>query len=332
MKLARDADPSSTASAAPSGPAALSPDAAPTPAASAPPAQPRWRMLAAFASVYVLWGSTYVAIRFAIESLPPLGMAGVRFLVAGGILYTLARVRGAPRPSWPEVRAAGIVGVLLLGLGNGGVVLAERSVPSGLVALLIAGTPLWMTILDMFGAGGTRPTRPVIVGLVAGLAGVAVLIGPPDLSGGTGVDPLGAALVLGASLSWSGGSLYSRRTRLPESPLVATGVEMLVGGAFLVIAGLLRGELTTFSYALVTPRAVLAWAYLVVAGSLFGFTAYIYLLRHTTPARAASYAYVNPVIAVFLGWALASEPIGTRTFIAAPIIIGALVLITRAKR
>jgi drug/metabolite transporter (DMT)-like permease len=291
-------------------------------------------MVAAFASVYVLWGSTYLAIRFALETLPALSMAGARFLLAGAVLFGLARVRGAEKPTLVEWRSSAIVGTMLLLFGNGGVVLAEqRGVPSGLAALLVGGTPLWMTIIDAVRPNGVRPTRGVVLGLVAGLSGVGLLVGPDALSHGTGssLDPIGVVMTLCASLSWSLGSLYSRHAKMPASPLLSTGMQMLSGGALLTIVGVLQGELTTFSVTDVTLRSALAWVHLVIAGSLLGFTAYIWLLRHTTPARAASYAYVNPVIAVLLGWGLADEAITVRMVLAMAVILGSLALIARAK-
>ncbi|MCK6549402.1 EamA family transporter [Myxococcota bacterium] len=302
-----------------------------TPGATSPPVL---HMVAAFASVYVLWGSTYIAIRFALETLPALVMAGARFLLAGSVLFAIARMRGAARPSAIEWRSSAIVGTMLLLFGNGGVVLAEqRGVPSGLAALLVGGTPLWMTIIDAVRPNGVRPTRGVVLGLVAGLSGVALLVGPDALSHGTGstLDALGVVMTLAASLSWSLGSLYSRHAEMPASPLLSTGMQMLSGGVLLTLVGLLQGELATFELANVTLRSALSWLHLVVAGSLLGFTAYIWLLRHTTPARAASYAYVNPVIAVLLGWGLADEAITPRMVLAMVIILGSLAIIARAK-
>lgn len=288
-------------------------------------------MIVAFAAVYVLWGSTYLGIRFALETLPPFLMAGARFLIAGVILYGWARAQGIPRPKPVHWRSAAIVGGLLLAVGNGGVVFAEQRVPSSLVALLIAGTPLWMTMLDWLVGGAVRPSLQVAIGLVAGLFGVVILIGPGTLAGAGGVDPVGGAVVLLASFSWASGSLYSRRAPLPDSPILATGMEMLSGGVLLFAAGVLFGELGQLDPSRISLRSMLAVAYLIVAGSLVGFTAYIWLLRNTTPARATTYAYVNPVVAVILGWAFADEPVTVRMAIAGAVIVGALVLITRAR-
>jgi drug/metabolite transporter (DMT)-like permease len=286
------------------------------------------RVVAAFAAVYLIWGSTYLAIRFAIETVPPFTMAGVRYLIAGAVLYGWMRLRGTSSPTRYHWISAAIVGGLLLLGGNGGVVWAEQRVPSGLTALLITSVPLWMALLNWLRPGGMRPSGPVAIGLFTGFAGVALLVSPGELAGGLHVDPLGGAVLLLASLSWAAGSLYSRHARFPESALLATAMEMIAGGVLLLAAGLVAGEWARLDLAAVSPKSFLAFAYLIAFGSLVGFTAYIWLLRVTTPARVSTYAYVNPVVAVFLGWALAGEPLTPRTLIAAAIIICAVVLIT----
>jgi len=293
-----------------------------------PAKPPRWRVVTAFAAVYLIWGSTYLAIRLAVETMPPFLMAGIRFLIAGAILYAWTRWRGTPQPTRAHwLAAAGVGGLLLLG-GNGGVVWAAQHVPSGLTALLIATVPLWMALLNWLRPNGVKPNNGVIAGLILGFMGITLLIGPSKLASGHHVDPLGAAVLIIASLSWAAGSLYSRRAQLPASPLLATGMEMLAGGALLLIASLLFGEWTRFELSAPSLRSWLALSYLIFFGALIGFTAYIWLLRVTTPAQASTYAYVNPVVAIFLGWAFASEPLTVRTLLAAAIIIGAVVVIT----
>lgn len=292
----------------------------------------RAQVVTAFALVYVIWGSTYLAIRFAIETLPPFLMAGARFVVAGGALYAWTRRPGAAdrpaRPTGGEWAWGTLVGALLLLMGNGGVVWAERVVPSGVVALLVAVVPIWMVLLDWLRPGGARPTALVIAGLVTGLVGLVVLVGPQSIIGGGAIDGVGAAVALTGSLAWAAGSILARSERLPRTPMLATAVEMIGGGVLLLAAGLLTGETHGFSLAAVTLRSGLSWAYLVTFGSLVGFTAYIWLLGNVSAARASTYAYVNPVVAVFLGWALANEPLTARTLVAAAIIVGAVVLIT----
>ena len=288
----------------------------------------RWKVVAAFAALYVLWGSTYLAIRFAIETLPPFWMAAARFLTAGTILYAVMRWRGTPVPKPAHWRSAFVVGLLLLLGGNGGVVWAEQRVPSGIAALLVATVPLWMVLLDGAGRGWRLPHPQLLLGIGVGLAGVALLVGPGQTAGGGGVDTTGALVLLVASLSWTAGSLYSRKAELPPSPFLGSAMQMLGGGAGLVVAGLLAGEASRLDLAAASGRSLAALLFLVVFGSLVGFTAYIWLLRVTTPALVSTYAYVNPVVAVLLGWAFAGEPVTARTLLAAAVIVGAVALIT----
>jgi len=292
---------------------------------------PRWRLLAAFAAVYLIWGSTYLAIRFAIDTLPPFLMAGVRFLVAGTVLYLWARLRGAPRPRLLEWRSAAVIGGLLLLGGNGGVVWAERTVPSGVVALLVASEPLWIVLLDWLPPRPARPGARVLAGLGIGFAGVVLLIAPWQTSA-SAIDPVGSVVVVLAAASWAAGSLYSRRAPLPRSPLLTTGMQMLAGGALLTATGLGAGEAARFDPAAVSLASVASLAYLVVFGSLVAFTAYVWLVRHAPAPKVATYAYVNPVIAVVLGWALAGEPLGARTLLAAAVILGAVALLSAVRR
>lgn len=287
----------------------------------------RERLIIAFAAVYLIWGSTYLAIRFAIETLPPLLMAGIRFMIAGAILYSWTRPSEASRPAPHHWRHATVIGGLLLLGGNGGVVWAEQRVPSGLTALLIATVPFWMVLLDWVRRDGVRPTGRVVLGLFLGFAGAGLLVGPGEFAGSGRVDLMGAGVLMLASLSWATGSLYSRRARLPESPLLTTAMEMLAGGVLLMVLGLLTGEGARLNLEGLSLRSLLSLSYLIVFGSLVGFTAYIWLLRHTTPTRASTYAYVNPVVAVILGWAVANEPLTPRTLVAAAVIVPAVALI-----
>ena len=301
----------------------------------------RSRILAAFAAVYLVWGSTYLGIRFAVETIPPFLMGGVRFIIAGGALYLWMRMRGTPKPSRIEWRNTAIVGGFLILGGNGGVVWAEQFVPSGVAALLVAILPFWMVLIDWARPGGTRPGTGVVVGLVVGLIGLVVLIGPSALDpssqssaeaeAGNGVMLSGAIVLILASLSWALGSIYSRHVTMPKSAFTATGMEMLCGGLLMSTLSLIVGEPMRFDLADVSARSIGAFVYLTTIGSLVGFTAYIWLLKVQPAARVATYAYVNPVVAVFLGWALAGEKLSLRTGIAAAIIIGAVALITTAR-
>ncbi|MBW3625190.1 MAG: EamA family transporter [Armatimonadetes bacterium] len=292
---------------------------------------PKFLTIFALVAVYLIWGSTYLAIRIAIETLPPFLMAGTRFLLAGAVLYAWTLARGAERPTANHWKAAAVIGAALLLGGNGLVVWAEQRVPSSLTALLISITPLWMTLMDWARPGGVLPRRAVAAGLLLGFAGVAMLIGPSEMMGEGQVDPIGATALIFATISWAGGSLYSRFAKLPASPLLVTGMEMLAGGALLTLAGLLTMEVQRIEWAQVSMRSVSAYIYLTLIGSLVGFSAYVWLLKNTPLALASSYAYVNPVVAVILGWAVAGEPLTPRTLLAAGVIIMAVVLITTQR-
>lgn len=283
----------------------------------------------ALAAVYLIWGSTYLAILFAIETLPPFLMASARFLFAGGLLYAWARWKGAPRPSLAHWRSAALIGMFLLLGGNGGVVWAEQRVESGLAALLVSTEPLWIVLLVWLLPGGHRPTMRVVTGLLLGFAGLVLLVNPGSTTGG--VDLLGAAVIVLAALSWAWGSLYGQRAKLPESPLLTTGIQMLCGGGLLFLASLVTGEPAGFDPAAVSLKSMLALGYLVVFGSLVAFTAYVWLLRAASPVLVSTYAYVNPVVAVFLGWALAGEPLTAGTLIAAAVILSGVALITSSQ-
>jgi drug/metabolite transporter (DMT)-like permease len=285
----------------------------------------------AFAAVYLIWGSTYLAILFAIETLPPLLMAAGRFLSAGALLYGVMRWQGVAAPTRQEWLGGVMVGGLLLLGGNGMVVLAEQWVPTGIAALLVATVPLWMVVLEWLRPGGSRPTSGTLLGVALGLVGMGLLVGPTLAAGSSAINPFGVLLVLLAALSWAFGSLYSRQAALPSSPLMATAVEMVAGGALLLLAGTLTGEWSHFDPGAVSLRSLLAFGYLAVFGSLIAFTAYVWLLRVVNPALVATYAYINPVVAVFLGWAFVGETITARTMVATAVIVGAVALITMQK-
>lgn len=254
-------------------------------------------------------------------------MAGGRFLIAGSILFFWARARGAPFPTRAQWRAGAMIGALLFLLSNGALTWSEQRVPTGLAALLLSVIPLWMVLIHQIERRGKDFGPRLVAGLVLGVGGIVVLVGPSQLLGGGRVDTVGALVLLGGSLSWSIGSLRARRAALPPSPIMAASLEMLTGGAFLVILGIATGELQAFRVSAVSARSVFGVSYLIAFGSLVGFTSYNWLLGHTTPARVATYAYVNPVIAVFLGWIVAGESLTARTVVAAVVIVSAVVLI-----
>ena len=288
----------------------------------------RWRVALAFAAVYLIWGSTYLAIRLAIETIPPYLMGGIRFLIAGGSLYAVLRWRGVKTPSRRHWRAALIVGGLLLFGGNGGVMVAEQYVPSSLAALIIATVPLWMVLLNWKWGDRLRPSVGTAIGLGLGVIGIGLIAAPGQSAAEGAINPIGLAMLIAASLSWSIGSLYSRRAQLPTNALLSTSMEMLAGGGLMLIAGLLLGQGAQIHLDQVSLLSLAALAYLVIFGSLIGFTAYVWLLKVSTPARVSTYAFVNPVVAVFLGWAFAGEQLSARVMVAAAIIILAVVLIT----
>ncbi len=292
---------------------------------------PRGLVLAAFAAVYLIWGSTYLGIRFAVETLPPFLMGGARFLISGLILYTWLRVTGTPAPSRINWRRAAVAGALLLGIGNGGVNWAEQKVPSGLTALIIAGTPVWFALFDWLRPGGTRPTRQTALGIIVGFAGVSLLVGSRSAWQSTTVDFTGVAALVLASMAWAGGSLYAKYADKPESPLMTAAQQMIAGSAILSLAGCLLGEASAFEWSRVSVRSLTAFTYLTLIGSLVGFSAYAWLLKATTPARASTYAYVNPVIAVFLGWAIGGETLTGRMLLAAGIIVLGVIIITMRR-
>ncbi len=291
---------------------------------------PRGQIIAAFASIYTVWGSTYLAIRYAVETMPPFVMGGSRFLISGVLLYAWSRSRGAPRPTLRQWRNATIAGGFLLLGGNGGVVWAEQTVSSGMTALLVSILPFWLVIIEWARPPRRRPSAAVLIGLVVGFLGLVVLIGPGDI-GANGVSLLGAIVLILASLSWAIGSFWSRDADMPESGLLTTGMEMLGGGALLFLAGVVFGELRGLDVSAISRASWVGWIYLIVFGSLIGFTSYIWLLDKVSPAHLGTYAYVNPVVAVILGWAIAGETFSLRTGIAAVIVICAVALITTAR-
>ncbi|MDZ4772592.1 MAG: EamA family transporter [Planctomycetota bacterium] len=284
----------------------------------------RGRLIAAFAAVYILWGSTYVAIKFAVETLPPFTMAGVRFVTAGIILLAWTQLRGEGGATLRQWRSAAIAGALMMMASNGLVCWAEKRVDSSLAALLVATVPLWMMTLDWARRGGSRPSAATLTGVIVGLVGVAILVWPEE--GRVQLDFAGVAALLVATLCWSIGSIYTRSADLPKSMIRATAMQMTCGGVLQFALGTALGELQTFEPDLVTAKSVWSLAYLLVAGSLVGFTAYIWLLRNTTAARAATYAYVNPIVAVILGAWLASEEITWRRLVGAGVVLLGVVL------
>lgn len=288
----------------------------------------RAALLVAFATLYVIWGSTYLAIRIAVVSWPPLLLAGVRFTLAGGGLYAWLRLRGVPAPTRRQWGGAAVVGTLLLGGGNGGVCWAEQWIPSGEAALIIASVPLWMTALPWVLRRAPMPHPLALAGIALGLSGVALLVSGPRA--GAVAGPTGAPLAAGrlvlllSALSWSVGSLLSRGLPLPGQPAMASALEMLAAGPVIALGSAAKGEWGHFHLTAVTGGGWSALVYLIVFGSFAGFGSYVYLLKHTSAARASTYAFVNPLVAVLLGTLVAHEPLGGRTLGAAALIVAAV--------
>jgi len=287
---------------------------------------PPFKIITAFAAVYILWGSTYLAIRIAIETLPPFLMAGTRFLCAGILLYLLVPSSERVTPSRIQWKSAVTIGALLLLGGNGAVCWAQQKVPSGITALIIATVPLWTVLLEWLWMRRPAPSWLVLTGVLLGFGGLWLLIRPEAEQ--ASIPLTGGLILLGAALSWSIGSILARKVPQVPSAFQATSMEMLSGGALLLIAGCLSGEVSGLGRSVISTRSLLALAYLILFGALLGFTAYKYILKNTSPLLSSTYAYVNPIIAVFLGWAFAAEPLGHSTVAGAACIIAAVFMIT----
>ncbi len=271
----------------------------------------------AFLSIYIIWGSTYLAIRFAIDTIPPLVMAGARFLLAGLPLYLVLRLMGTERPSLAEWRTSCVLGVLLLSVGTGGVVLSEKSVPSGLVSLFVAMVPVYVAILEWMVGGFKKVSYLSGLGLLVSTFGIFILVSPSLLGGVGKVDAMGILLVMFSSFSWALGTVISRKLTMPRSAMLGTAMQMIAGGAFLLVAAFIFGEHRDFEPARISLSSLAAFGYLTLFGSIAAFSAYTWLLKHLSPERVSTYAYVNPVVAVLLGWVILGEPVGPTTVVAA---------------
>jgi drug/metabolite transporter (DMT)-like permease len=287
----------------------------------------------ALLALYIVWGSTYLAIRFAVETIPPFMHASLRFLISGAILYIWRRMAGDEAPTISNWKATAIVGAALLLGGNGLVAWAEQTVPSGIAALMISTSPFWLVLFEAVRSGGGKPTWQSIVGLIMGFSGVFLLIGPAEILGTSGrFDTFGIILLLLAPISWSMGSIYARGADMPKSTLLGTGMEMLAGAVALFLVSLVKGELSGFSFAQVSTQSWLGLLYLITFGSLVGFVAYGWLLHNAPVSLLSTYAYVNPVVAVFLGWLFANEKLTPQMGVASAIIIASVILINIARQ
>lgn len=299
----------------------------------------RTALLAGFAAIYLIWGSTYLGIRVAVETIPPFLMASGRFLIAGTIVATYIALTRGFRPTPRQWRDNTIVGAFLCLGGNGLVSWSEQKIPSGIATLIISVGPVFVVLMDWAifalskdGKQGTRPVPLTFLGLAVGLVGLGVLVGPDVLHDGVGgLDPWGVVGLLAATFSWSVGMLVTRYAQEPAEPFTAAGIQMLTGGVWLLGASALMGELTHLDLSVISTRSAGAFVYLVVFGSLIGFSTFTWLMKHSTPAKVSTYAYVNPVVAVFLGWLILHEQVSPRIFLAAAIIVASVVIITIAK-
>lgn len=285
------------------------------------------KLILAFAAVYIIWGSTYLGIRIAIESIPPFLMAGTRFVIAGSILYIIARIKSNEKLTLIHWRSGLIIGGLLLLGGNGGVVWAEQFVPSGLTALLVSTVPIWIIIMNWMLPNGEKITLKTVIGVFLGFIGLFLLVNPHDLTKSGGVDLIGAGVLLFATFTWAIGSIYSNHAVLPKSKIMTVAIEMISGGILLLIFSFITGDVSKFSIEEVSTRSVLSLIYLIIFGSIIAFTAYMWLLGAAGPSKATTYAYVNPVVALLLGWFFVDEIITMEIVIAMVIILTAVALI-----
>jgi drug/metabolite transporter (DMT)-like permease len=288
-------------------------------------------LVVAFATIYLVWGSTYLAMHVAVESMPPFAMAAGRFILAGLILYAFVRLRGTPAPTARQWRENALTGTLLLVGGNGLVAWALHYIPSGVAALIIAISPVFFVLIEWAWPGGRRPTALTFFGLILGFGGAAWLAAPWEHAVGKSLHTGGLLALVAACFLWPLGSIYSRNTKNPAPPFMGSAVQMLMGGIALGIVSLMRGELHGFSLAAVSAKSWWSFIYLVVIGSLVGFSTFVWLMKHSTPTRVSTYAYVNPVVAVFLGWLMLDEDVNRRTILSAVVIVAGVVLITWQK-
>jgi drug/metabolite transporter (DMT)-like permease len=294
------------------------------------PVHPRTSVVLGFAAIYLIWGSTYLGIRYAVETIPPLLMMGVRHSVAGALVYVWARRRGASAPRFKQWGYAVIAGALLFLGGHGTLAWAEQKVPSGLAALLCATLPLWTVLVAQFDGTERKLGLRAWLGLLLGFAGVALLIGPDALR--ARLDLLAAGAVLSSALLWALGTSYTRAARMPSSTVLSAAMQMMSGGATLLIASLLTGEAGRVHLANITTRSVFALAYLIVFGSIIAFTVYTWLVTVSSPSMLSTYAYVNPAVAVLIGWVVAGEVVGVRTLAATAIILAGVALVSTRRK
>ena len=293
--------------------------------------RPAWKTLLAFAIIYFVWGSTYYAIRVGVREVPPFLLAAMRFLIAGVVLYGWTRSRGERRPAGREWAAVALVAFLIFAMDYGLVFWAEQRVASGLTAVMMATIPVFMALGEIFILGTQRLTVRLVAALLIGLGGVGVLVSRSLDLGGAPIDRLGALALIVGAMSWSIASALARMLPMPESKVVSAGAQMLAGGVFLAVISCVLGEYRNFHAGNVSRGAWIALVYLIVAGSIIAFTAYVWLLHHESPTKVGTYAYVNPVVAVVLGYFLGGEELGLRTVLGTVFVLISVVVITTTK-
>lgn len=293
-----------------------------------PAAPSRGAIILAFATIYIVWGSTYLGIRVAVETIPPVLMASMRFAVAGILLFSFLKIRGAAWPTLDQWKHQSVIGIFLLLGGNAVVSWCELRTPSGITALVLGASPVLMVFVDWVRPGGKRPTVGLGLGVAVGIVGLALLLGPGAIPAGQEPPIIDIVALILSSLSWWIGSFYSKHVKTGTPLLMASAMQMLVGSAVMLLAGSMLGEGRAFNFSAISPHSWMAFSYLVVVGSIVAFPTYIWLLEHSTPAKVSSFAYANPVIAVFLGWLILGEPMNLRVILATLVIVGAVVIIT----
>jgi drug/metabolite transporter (DMT)-like permease len=292
----------------------------------------RWKTLLAFAIIYFVWGSTFLAIRVGVREVPPFLLAGMRFFAAGIVLYLWMRAKGTASPTWREWVAASLLAVLIFVCDYGLLFWAEKRVPSGIAAVMMATIPVFMAFAEILFLRTQRLTLRLGLALLVGIAGVAVLVSRSASFGGSPIDPAGALALVVAAVSWSLASILTRKLALPESKVMSSGAQMLAGGIFLTLTSAILGEFSGFHVRAVSVGAWLALVYLIVAGSIVGFTAYVWLIHHESPTRVGTYAYVNPVVAVLIGYFLGGEALGVRTVAGTALVLVSVTVITTTPK
>jgi drug/metabolite transporter (DMT)-like permease len=291
----------------------------------------RGALILAFAVIYLVWGSTYLGIRVAVETLPPFLMAGARFTISGVLLFAFMLAKGAKWPTARQWMDQAIAGTFLLLGGNAVVSWCELRTPSGITSLVLGAAPVFVVFLDWIRPGGKRPTMGVVIGVVVGIGGIALLFGPDAIPASAKPPVIDIIALFLSSLSWWIGSFYSRHAKSGGLLLMNVSIQMLCGSCCIILTGLILGEGKTLNLAAVTTQSWLAFSYLVVVGSIVAFTVYAWLLQNSPPAKVSTFAYVNPVVAVILGWLVLGEPMNSRIILAAAITIGAVAIITVQK-